>query len=344
MNKRLEYFDLGRFIAICGVILVHTSQYSEISFILSKAIAGFGRFGVQLFFVISGATIFLSFSKDPDAGNFYIKRFFRIVPLFLVMGLFYSYTKDVSFFATVNPLNVFNPSKINVIEGGWSIWNEMYFYLLVPIYFKIRTKKLNILLLSTVVFGLSIMINLRLFSLTGDMKQLSDFDYLNVLTQLSCFVCGIEMMSGDYTKAAFFCIPQIILGTILKLQYFPEYIFVADYGANHWVVMIALFAIALIKLLQFCCVYFELRRFIVIRTMQRLGQLTYTSYMIHFIFIRLFYDSFNLDFGIEINFILISTFTFIASRILQPITEKLPNNLGKIVLKYKRGLDTKTLF
>lgn len=335
-NKRLEYFDLGRFIAICGVILVHTSQYSESSYILSKTTAGLGRFGIQLFFVISGATIFMSYTNNPSVNKFYIKRFFRIVPLFISMGLVYSFLKDVSFWETINPINVFNPSNLNIIEGGWSIWNEIYFYILAPFYLKIRKNNYNILIFSLITFALSVIFNFRLIGLPGNFNQLSDFDYLNIFTQLSCFVLGIEFISNNFKRAACYLFPQLIFGFLLKLWCFPEFIFSADFGANHWVVIIALISTLILKALHYGYVFMNFSRFHLIRLMQRLGQLTYTSYMIHFLIIRLFNKLHYIDFGIEINFILIATTTFITSYYLQPFTETLPNSLGKRILNLKK--------
>ena len=91
-SQRLEFFDIARFFAIFGVIIVHVGQNSLPSLFFGD-LHNFGRFGVQLFFIISGATVYLTYNKGIKTSNyqliFYIKRFFRIIPLFVIMAIIY---------------------------------------------------------------------------------------------------------------------------------------------------------------------------------------------------------------------------------------------------------------
>ena len=91
-SQRLDYFDIARFFAIFGVIVVHVGQNSLPS-LFFVGLYDFGRFGVQLFFIISGATVYLTYNKRINISNnlliFYIKRFFRIIPLFIIMAIIY---------------------------------------------------------------------------------------------------------------------------------------------------------------------------------------------------------------------------------------------------------------
>lgn len=335
MNRRLEYFDFARFLAICGVIMIHTSEYSDTGFLLSKTIAQLGRFGVQLFFVISGATIFLSFSRDFNVGKFYTKRFFRIYPLFLVMGLIYSYKMNISLWTTLSPANAFNPANLNLIKGGWSIWNEMYFYLFVPIYFYIRNNNLKIIFFSLLILIVSSSINLRLVSLHGDPENILDFDYLNMFTQLSCFICGMEMMAGKFKKALYFCIPQFSISLLIKLYFYPNYLFFADYGANYWVVLIAIVAVLLLTSLKYIYGSYKITHFFILRLCQRLGKLTYTAYMIHFFVIEYLLYILQFDFGLELNFLIVTGTTFLISFLIHPYTETLPNSIAIRIVRWK---------
>ena len=86
-SERLDYFDIARFFAIIGVIAVHVGHHSLPSPVFGD-LYNFGRFGVQLFFIISGATVYLTYKKGLKTSShylmlFYIKRFFRIIPLFI---------------------------------------------------------------------------------------------------------------------------------------------------------------------------------------------------------------------------------------------------------------------
>src|SRR5947209_6454020 len=78
------YIDILRGIAIFGVIAVHSHQYiTGLSWVISW-VFNYGQLGVQLFFVASAVTLCLSMNgrKENSSHNFYIRRFFRIAPLY----------------------------------------------------------------------------------------------------------------------------------------------------------------------------------------------------------------------------------------------------------------------
>ena len=105
-----------------------------------------------LFFMVSALTLVSSWrsrsARDSDPiRSFFIRRLFRIAPLFWCAAAIYS-TVDVifvhPFWATsaITPLSLlltvifchgWNPNTINlVVPGGWSIAAEMFFYLAFP--------------------------------------------------------------------------------------------------------------------------------------------------------------------------------------------------------------------
>ena len=61
MNRLLHY-DFARFCAIFDVIIVHSAQVTNKS-VVPISIYELGRFGVQLFFVFSGATVMLKYQS-----------------------------------------------------------------------------------------------------------------------------------------------------------------------------------------------------------------------------------------------------------------------------------------
>jgi peptidoglycan/LPS O-acetylase OafA/YrhL len=85
---RLRTFDFLRGLAIFGVIIVHTAASFPSQIIAIDVLAGLGRFGVQLFFFISALTMCymwkLREGEINPVKNFYIRRFFRIAPLFWI--------------------------------------------------------------------------------------------------------------------------------------------------------------------------------------------------------------------------------------------------------------------
>jgi peptidoglycan/LPS O-acetylase OafA/YrhL len=115
-----------------------------------------GGYGVQLFFVVSAFTLFWSLNtrtkidRKPLAA-FFVRRFFRIAPLFWTGLLFYlwhpgkwrlEFAPDgirwPHILATLLFVHGWYPSTINsVVPGGWSIGAEVMFYLCIPLLHKL---------------------------------------------------------------------------------------------------------------------------------------------------------------------------------------------------------------
>jgi len=324
MNSRLEYLDLSRFFAIIGVIAVHVG-HASINNTIAGSLTELGRFGVQLFFVISGATVFLTYehyqrTKENYLGVFYIKRFFRIVPLFVLMALYYSQKFNYNFISSILPWSGLNPYTYNNIEGGWSIWNEIYFYLIFPLYYMLR-KKNGVIWLALTFSLISILINTRFFFGT-DAELLKDFDYLNFFTQFICFVVGVEHFGKKNLNILVFFLIYFILGLISKLIFYPEFIFSADYGSLYWTALISIsalyFVIAIKKILTKKNDDFLKKP---IGVLSYFGQKTYTSYMIHFILIDILSVQLQ-QISFIVAFILITVCTFTLTILIENFTEK----------------------
>lgn len=150
---RLYFIDALRGIAILGVIMIHTwSIFRQ----LGPHVASFidwGARGVQLFFIISSFTIFFSIEnrKDPNFKGYFIRRFFRIAPLFYIVMLISTFlivgfnnTDWPLFFFKIFFIENFNPYWVNhgIIGVEWTIGVEMIFYAFVPFLF-LKIKKLG---------------------------------------------------------------------------------------------------------------------------------------------------------------------------------------------------------
>lgn len=179
-RKRVPGLDCGRAIAVISVVAVHLSfQFPHLPH-WANIVARMGQYGVQLFFVISAVTIFMTLEADharyASTGHivlrFYVKRFFRIAPLYYAAivgyGLmsWYTYTFQADHASILGPhdtsdilLNLLfvhalsNSAINNVVPGGWSIGVEMLFYLIAPLVFlftygsRARLAALSVLLL-----------------------------------------------------------------------------------------------------------------------------------------------------------------------------------------------------
>lgn len=147
-TERFEYVDAMRGLAILLVIFGHSGAMTGTEGVL-KALANGCMMGVHLFFVISGFTIFYMLDKHAcqethPVRNFFIRRFFRIVPLYWFAILYYmaiwGTLKTFEWWhypAHVFLLNALHPEpQTSAVPGGWSISIEMLFYLSVPFIFK----------------------------------------------------------------------------------------------------------------------------------------------------------------------------------------------------------------
>jgi len=154
--ERLDSVDALRGIAFLCVLLVHAAQAVPDFFGRSAALAG--CYGVSLFFIASAFTLFASHQKRSGFDRaplpaFFIRRTFRILPLFWAGILFYYAMHGTwnrgwaegtlgwfHFGLTATILHGWHPDTINsVVPGGWSIAAEFGFYFLAPWLFSLIT-------------------------------------------------------------------------------------------------------------------------------------------------------------------------------------------------------------
>ncbi len=94
-QNHLEQLTWLRGIAAFFVIVAHSTRATEVKYSADDELADFlpvavfdmGSFGVMLFFVLSGCTLYFSIYQKLEnysVTEFYIKRFFRIWPAFVV--------------------------------------------------------------------------------------------------------------------------------------------------------------------------------------------------------------------------------------------------------------------
>ncbi len=150
--KKYSFIDALRGLAILGVILTHSSNFVAPDTTALQSIMSHGRFGVQLFYIASALTLCLSWEarKNNEISplrNFFIRRFFRIAPMFYLAIFFYAllYGFSPRYWAPNGiewwfiPLTMFfshgfHPETINsIVPGGWSIAVEMCFYATLPL-------------------------------------------------------------------------------------------------------------------------------------------------------------------------------------------------------------------
>lgn len=302
---KLDYIDSLRGVAILMVILVHVSlSVHNLSYIM-ELLSKYGQMGVQLFFMISSVTLFLSLSrsnnKKINGKEFFIKRFFRIAPMYYFGIIFYfslQFFKHSILLGTITLppdytwSNIF-PNMIfmhgfypaannNIVPGGWSIGTEMAFYLLVPVLFLIFEKlkvKYGIKTVFIVLISMIIVIySVEIYLLKKNYIDVSNnsFFYFNLLNQLPVFLVGIVLF---YFDGKLFILNKVSLLIFILFTFLALFIWIIDIEVSY-------VFIPLLSAFSFIFLFFLFKKnhYLNIKSLKRIGELSFSIYIVHFIF------------------------------------------------------------
>lgn len=143
-NLKLNSVQYLRAAAVLLVVAFHAGGHLG-DFQPNDSLLGYGQFGVDLFFVISGFIMVATTAPNSSACTFAAKRLWRIVPLYWLITLSYvvillvapnimrsavfdssHIVKSFLFIPSYNPKS---PGEIwPLVVPGWSLNYEMYFY------------------------------------------------------------------------------------------------------------------------------------------------------------------------------------------------------------------------
>ena len=236
--NRLDIIDYFKGIAII-IIICHIAQVFDVPPIV-YAITSFGRMGCQIFFVLSGFTITMSYEKShPNLRSFYKKRWLSLAPGYwlsiLITVLLSIVTIEISginqlgtslrigdIIANFLLLNGVVPTDANnmVFRGGWFVGTLTIFYLLYPILHQGYKKYGNYFLFGCIFVSMSI--SIISFSLTDNIYSgCSGFLYYNFMNQLSPFLLGVVMYKNTIQKKHSLIKSLFFLGISMFLFYTP---------------------------------------------------------------------------------------------------------------------------
>lgn len=232
--SRLPWIDALRGLAFFGVLFYHVGIFTKDLPLELTYVIEFGQSGVQLFYIISAFTLFLSIrnrrgKEVAPLRSFFIRRFFRIAPLFYCIIAYYLVRYGIgpslwqedgssitlaNIFAHITFLNGWNPYWLNsLVAGGWSVAIEMPFYLLVPFLFKhVKSVRAAVqLTLSLFLLSKALSFVLKKYILVGNVGLWQGFLYYWLPNQLPFFGVGIilyfliiEMESKQTKTSQFF--------------------------------------------------------------------------------------------------------------------------------------------
>lgn len=142
-GRRVRGFDFLRGLCALAVAFYHVFSWQGTAHFES-----WGRYGVYIFFVLSGASMYLAYERKFMLGyspvKFIALRFARLAPLFvtvLLLKLAYVAVTGRSLpealgMAVLNLSFLFglgNPAATSQLIGGWSLGIEFLFYLMFPV-------------------------------------------------------------------------------------------------------------------------------------------------------------------------------------------------------------------
>jgi len=341
MENRLSRIDGLRGIAIIGVMLVHSllllpNPY-ENSF---SAFFSLGQYGVAIFFLVSGYIIAYIAQKNFNTTDFYIKRFFRLAPLyylFMALCLIFNHTDLTSpEIIKISPWNLNNfVTHITFLHGlfpffissylgvMWSLTPEIVFYLFFPLINKLSDKFLFVLFIFS-------------FILSNLSKLYSNFDLNspnfnlwlehNVQINMFLFLFGILMFRfPDFFKNKFWACVGI----------FALSIFFGD-GFSVKNIYIDKVLTSVFHNKYFACILLSspLLFFSGNKLITFVGKISYSAFFIHWVLIQIF-----IGLGFSANFLLmifiLFCLTIVISFFMYKYVEQSGIRFGKRFLRAK---------
>lgn len=163
---RLDYIDGLRGIAAFLVVFQHAAQLTHDAgsnlFDPSLYSINFGRFGVGLFFLISGFVIPFSFRGTQPLRRFWLGRFFRLYPAYWVSVAVMILLPNIHGNSLDAMTVLFNLTMVqnlfgfeNLGYGYWTLNFEMYFYMICTVLFAVgllRSVSVNVAIVAAGLF------------------------------------------------------------------------------------------------------------------------------------------------------------------------------------------------
>lgn len=350
-NFKQEHHEIFDFLRGLAIFLVFINHIPYNDYLLnsnySKTVINiflFGTYGVQLFYIVSAVTLFLSLTKrnEKNFKNFFIRRFFRIAPIFyigiIIHIIYYSYFSE--YVGNLNIINIllnftftnnFIPPSEDLIYGGSTITTEMNFYFMLPLLFLLIKTYRKILIFIFLYLLILVFLN-YIFNFIFDNKTFGDANfYRTIFVQLLVFSLGICLffihkdyflqkreIKKIYLKDLFLKIAPFIMLCLFIFFYgklYEEYF----YFRNMFLVSIMFFLMINILILFLKIIEDSL----LFKFFCKLGRISYSFYILHWITIHVSWEIlknlnyFNnfLIFFILFSFLITYFFSFFFSKL-----------------------------
>ncbi len=301
---RYDYLDALRGWAILAVLMVHAATHTGVGYLAGGNFAVAGKYGVQLFFMVSAYTIFLTLDRARWVGwwtcrEFFVRRFFRVLPMFWLGLALYAFVPGrapadvqspftaLDYALTASLQHGWSPRICNaLVPGGWSIAAEGVFYLVAPLCFRlVRTWQAAVwLLLGSLALSEAALDSVVALCHGGHLfagvpaPVMSGYYRCWLPTQFPAFACGI--LAYHLTRHLEGQRPDRSTGALLLAVAALWTYTVTDIGKHRWVVEPTFFALGFLPLIVGLKAWPAAA--LVNPVTQFLGKVSYSAYLLHF--------------------------------------------------------------
>src|SRR6266850_5677768 len=199
---RLGGMEALRCVAAVMIVIFHTVEIPHIAVpsYLNVIKTHFGM-GVPLFYTLSGFVLAYGYMESLGTRNqiiqFYIRRFFRIAPLFYVMlgtWIVFGEIKWEHFSVSYSDIALnltllfgLVPGRhVSIVWAGWSIGIEILFYIVFPVFAVLLTSIRS----AVIALCISLLVSSMEFRALTSLN-VGSYAYMNLITQLPFFIGGI---------------------------------------------------------------------------------------------------------------------------------------------------------
>ncbi len=197
---RLYSLDYLRGVTALGIMYYHFSLWAKTDFNAGSPALRVGLYGVAVFYMLSGMTLYMVYATKPlytfrDIADFFRKRLLRLLPLLwlvtLISILIAGEKPDLTdLFLNLSGLFGFVRWDRYFATGAWSIGNELVFYCFFVIFMILLKKHRGLLgFFSAILTGVSLYFAFVLLD-PGKALPLQWKTYIHPLHQVSLFLWG----------------------------------------------------------------------------------------------------------------------------------------------------------
>lgn len=239
LDSRNINVDILRILAASMVLFVHIGAKARINFLA-------GAYGVQLFFILSGYLGMAYFGGG--AKSYYKKRICRILPAYYFgLGILYLKELFINLYASIPLKTIFTESVCSIRflryvfclqvvfpTDNWYMWGNRsalwsmssfaFFYLMLPLYYRLFNTFRKILgVVLTLLFLNPMIANLIEENLSGYPEDacISYFADKNPITTAYCFLMGVSIYLMIKERKYKFIFAIFIVLLVTKFSWYP---------------------------------------------------------------------------------------------------------------------------